>query len=295
MPMVKRQVTVEGPALPPVKRMRRTTYRKPSKSIKKSEIRKVLSSMLEKKHAITDYPNVIIRGNIPSGVVLNAIPGSNNNSFFRILPEIDQSVTGEAGKAYNTRVGNEVTLRSLDIKGMLSYNGDTVQDIDLKNAKLAVRVMILRAKEISDTDILFDNMPTDELIISGQQVGGGTTAGPTAFNGFGVDAFRPINRDVFSVKYDQVHYLDAPVSIPGNNLQGDSAFSVVPSAAKLFSHRMTFGEGGLKLKYSSSSDNMANNFPYFMVIGYQSMSATASADVNLVRTSFSCHSTYTDS
>lgn len=294
MPMVKRTVTTDRPA--PFKRVKKTTRRRSSESIKRSEIKKVLNTMLEKKHAITDYANVNIRASIPTGVVSNAASNSNNNSFFKILPEIDQSTTGEAGKGYNTRVGNEITLRSLDIKGMLSYNGDLVNQIDLKDAKLAVRVMILRAKDINDTDILFNNMPTDELIISGQQVGGGTTAGPISFGGFGVDAFRAINRDVFSVKYDQVHYLDAPVGIAGTSLAGDSAFSVVPSAAKLFQHRLTFGEGGLKLHYSSITDNMANNFPYFMVIGYQSMSASGGAPSNnLVRTSFSCHSTYTDS
>lgn len=288
--MAKRTVTLDRPSS---KRSKRTPV-KSTKSLQKSEIRKVLTSMLEKKHALTDYNNVRINAAIPSGIVNNAVSVSTGNNFFKILPEIEQSTTGEAGKAYNTRVGNEITLRSLDITGMLSYNLSSAAEVDLNDSKLAVRVMILRAKEISDTNILFDNMPTDELLIRGLQSGGGTSAGPIGFVASGIDSFRPINRDVFSVRYDQVHYLDAPIKVPGNNLQGDSAFSLVPASAKLFKHRLTFGEGGLKLKYSSSSDNTANNFPYFMVIGYQSMSGSTPAN-DLVRCAFSCHSTYTDS
>lgn len=288
--MVKRTVTTDTSSS---KKSRRTPV-KSSKSIQKREIRKVLNSMLEKKHALTDYNNVRLNAAIPSGVVTNSQSVTGNNNFFKILPEIEQSTTGEAGKAYNTRVGNEITLRSLDITGMLSYNLDSAAEADLNNSRLAVRVMILRAKEISDTNILFSNMPTDELLIRGLQSGGGTSAGPIGYVASGIDSFRPINRDVFSVRYDQVHYLDAPIKVPGTSLAGDSAFSLVPAAAKLFKHRLTFGEGGLNLKYSSSSDNMANNFPYFMVIGYQSMVGSTPAD-NLVRCAFSCHSTYTDS
>lgn len=279
--MVRRTVTDERPT-----KKRKTSIAKASKS----DIKAMISSLKEKKFAITEYENIVInRG--PGG----ALDVRTNPNFFKILPDIEQSVTGNAGRAINTRVGNEITLKSLDINGYVSYNGDGVQDIDLKNGKLAVRVMLLRAKEINDTDVLFENMPGAALLRWGTQIGGPAGVGTRSFGGFSLDPFRAINRDAFSVRHDEVIYLDAPTFIPGNNLQGDSAFSAVPTGAQLFRHKLTFGKNGLKLKYTNSTDNMANNFPYFLVMGYGSMSSGDVPDQSLVRVSLQCTSQFTDS
>ena len=253
------------------------------KKVKKI-IQEELKDEMEKKHAITDYNFVTIKRAIPSGIVLN---GQGN--FFKILPEIDQSPAGEAGRAYNTRIGNEINLKSIDIMGALNYTNSNASQTDYKNAKIALRVMILRAKEVNDGELLFDNMPTDTLIRFGVQSATGTN-GPTPFTGAPIDPFREINRDTFSVRYDKVIYLDAPVLLPGTT---SPDLSVVPSRSKIFKTKLSFGKG-LKLKYSSSSDTQANNFPYFMVMGYGSMSSNALPADNLVRVSMSCVGTYTD-
>lgn len=253
------------------------------KSVKEI-VHKELSEELEEKHAITDYNAIDLKRAIPSGVVLN---GQGN--FFQILPEIDQSLTGAAGRAYNTRIGNEINLKHIDITGCFNYKNSNASQTNYENAKIAVRVMILRAKEINDTDVLFDNMPTDTLIRFGEQTAAGFN-GPTPFTGAPIDAWRDINRDTFAVRLDKVIYLDAPVILPGAT-QPD--LSVVPSRSKLFKHRLSFGKG-LKLKYSASTDVMPNNFPYFMVCGYSSMSGAGNASDNLATASLSCVGTYTD-
>jgi len=251
----------------------------------KSIVQKELSEEIEEKHAITDYSSVFIKSAIPGGVVLN---GQGN--YFKILPEIDQSPTGQAGRAYNTRIGNEIKLKSIDIMGAINYANSNAAQTVYENAKLAVRVMILRSKEINDLETLFDNMPTDTLIRFGEQSATGGN-GSRPFNGFPLDSFRSINRDTFSVRYDKVHYLDAPVIMPGST-QPD--VTVVPSRSKLFKHRLKFGESGIKLKYSTAADVEANNFPYFMLVGYSSMSSTGQPDDNLVSMTLSCVGTYTD-
>jgi len=251
----------------------------------KSIVRQELSEEIEEKHAITDYSSVFIQKEIPSGVVLN---GQGN--FFKILPEIDQSVTGEAGRSYNTRIGNEINLKSIDIHGAINYANSNAAQTVYENAKIALRVMILRAKEVNDQELLFDNMPTDTLLRFGFQGATGSN-GPRPFQGFPLDSWREINRDTFSVRYDKVHYLDAPVILPGST-QPD--LSVVPSRSKIFNHKMTFGKNGLKLKYSAQADVNPNNFPYFMVVGYSTMSGTGRPDDNLASMTLSCVGTYTD-
>ena len=117
------------------------SYYKPKRNFEKS-VKKIVQDELkeetETKHAITDYNAVNIQRAIPSGVVLN---GQGN--FFKILPEIDQSPTGQAGRAYNTRVGNEISLKGIDLMGAINYANSNAAQTDYENAKLAVRVFIV--------------------------------------------------------------------------------------------------------------------------------------------------------
>ena len=268
--------------------MPRQKAAQPSKRFEKNVkaiVQKELSEEIEEKHAITEYADVLCKRSIPFGAVTN---GGGN--FFKILPEIDQSVTGEAGRAYNTRIGNEINLKEIDITGHISYALSSADNIAYQDGKLAVRVMILRSKAINDQELLFDEMPTDSLIRFGNQVAG-TPNGTGAFGGYSLDSFRDINRDTFAVRYDKVIYLDAPVIVGGVS---SPDVTLVPSKSRIFRHKLKFGKNGLKLKYSAQADTNPNNFPYFMVIGYSSMSSSARPNNNLVRATISCVGTYTD-
>lgn len=253
----------------------------------KAIVRDELAEELEEKNCITEYSGVPINAPIPSGVVLN---GQGN--FFKLLPEIFQSSTGGAGRAYNERIGNEIKLLELDVNMFLNYVPQSVNNVisNPENQKLAVRVMILRAKEINDQELLFDNMPTDTIIRFGQQSTG--IGGPIAYGGFPLDSFRDINRDTFAVRYDKVHYLNCGSSIFPGTTSPD--VSIMPSGLKMIRHKLTFGKGGLKLKYSASTDTQPNNFPYFMVIGYSSMSANAQPASGLVQATVNVAGKYRD-
>ena len=248
-------------------------------------VKQELSNEIEEKQCITQYQQVPLIPAIPSGLVFN---GQGN--FFKLMPEIFQSTTGGSGSAYNERIGNEIMLKHLDIHGYLSYNTQSVPTVGIndENAKIAVRVMILKAKEINDQNLLFDNMPTDTLIRFGNPTGG--VAGPVPYSGAPLDSFSDINRDTFAVRYDKVHYLNAPTVLTGID---NPKVSLVPSALKIFRHRLKFGKG-LKLKYSASTDLSPNNFPYFMVIGYSSMSSTTVPSGGIVNATFNISGAYTD-
>lgn len=240
---------------------------------------------IEVKYGLKDDGNKILSKAIASGNV------AGNANFFRLMPNIHQSGnvpvgTPEVGQ-YNQRIGNEIILKKLRIHGYLSYNQSYASQVDIENSKLAVRVMILRAKNISDVQELFASMPTDTLL----RFGSDTNNGVSAYGGFALDSFREINRNTFAVRYDKVHYINAPVLFPGTT-GPDVTF--VPSGLKIIKEELTFGKRGLKLKFENNTDLQPNNMPYFMVIGYSSMSSTNAPSDNLIRCSWSFVSEYTD-
>ena len=249
----------------------------------KDIIQMELAEELELKRAIIEYPNQTPSREIPSGVL-----GSGQQNIFKLLPPINQSQSGEAGAKYNQRVGNQINLKSIDIDGFVSYRYPlTDASLAYQDAKLAVRVMIVRAKQYNDVSKAFANMPTNVLINNGSQVS--SHVGP--YGGYTMDSFRAINRDAFAVRYDKVHYLNAPVEVAGTS---NPDFGVIPSGLKIFSKRLTFGKNGLKLNFSNQLDTDAENFPYFLLIGYSSMSGIVRPTENLIDMSITCDAKYTD-
>jgi len=251
---------------------------------------KELEQELEEKHAIADYSNVAINSAIPSGAVNNGDVLNGGGNFYKILPEIAQSTTGEAGRAYNTRIGNEITLKEIDLHGYLTHVDSFTSNASYANSRLAVRVMLLRAKEINDGEVLFNNMPTNKLIRFGNFDATGPD-GAASFGGFALDPFRDINRDAFAVRYDKVFQVNAPVIIQGLS---DPDVGVIPSQTKRFRHKLSFGKRGLKLKYTDASDLEPNNFPYFLCVGYASTTGGSGPENSKVKLTMSCVGTYTD-
>lgn len=258
----------------------------------KEIVRMELEDEIEEKYAITEYADKLINRTIPSGVVTN---GGGN--FFKILPEIGQSAEGNAGRAYNTRIGNKIKLKKISLLGSIGHTAAGTSLVNYANAKLAVRVMILKAKSQNDVEILFQQMPTDELLRFGSQdldASGVPVAGTGGFGGYTLDPFRAINRDAFSVRYDKLHYVNAPTIVPGDALGGDSEYGLVPSSQKIFSKELTFGKKGLELKFENHEDYNPNNFGYFCVVGYSSMCSPNRPDDDQVRMTMSCVAEYTD-
>lgn len=264
------------------KKGQRKTFEKKVKEIVQME----LDEELEEKIAIVEYPNQVPSREIPTG----NLSATSQKNIFKLLPAIQQSLAGDAGAKYNMRVGNQINLKEIDIDGFLSYRYPLSDStLSYPDAKIAVRVMIVRAKQFNDTAKAFADMPTNVLIRNGSA----SSAHVGAYGGYTMDSFRDINRDAFAVRYDKVHYLNAPVEIDGGATLG-SDFGVIPSGLKLFRHKLKFGKHGLKLNFSNQADTEAENFPYFLLVGYSSMSGTSRPSDNLVDMSITCFAKYTD-
>ncbi len=272
---------------------KRSYYRKKNfnKAVKQI-VQEELKDELEEKYAITEYANTPVNRNIPFGVVLNSSTVGNTGNFYKILPQIDQSQTGEAGRAYNTRVGNEICLKKISLQGMLCHTNSATPVTGYEDSRLAVRVMIVKAKACSDLNLLFNNMPTDALIRFGNQ-SVTNPSGTAAFGGFALDPWRDINRETFTVKYDKVFFVNSPVIIPGAAGQ-DPDLGVIPATSRRFKHDIHFGKKGMKLHYSDHSDVEPNNFGWFMIVGYGSNTSTIAPGNGACRFTLSCVSTYTD-
>ncbi len=249
----------------------------------KQIVREELSDELEEKQAIVQYDNIPVQRTIPSGVVFN---GQGN--FFEMLPPINQSTTGEAGRAYGERIGNEICLKHIKVRYFLNYANPEADDARPQDHKIAVRVMIVRCKQYNDISKAFDDMPTNKLLRFGTSSG---STGVSNYNGDPLDSFSDINRDLFTVRYDKVHTLMAPVNIPG----ADSVnVSTVPSGLKFGSYKLTFGEKGLRLKFSDHNSSVSNNFPYFIMVGMSSLSDANQPANQLAEMTLNCSASYTD-
>lgn len=248
----------------------------------KALIRDELDQELEDKHAIVSYQDKGLNAGIPSGLVFN-----DQGNFYRLLAPIEQSQTGEAGRKYNTRIGNEINLKRLDISSYLSYTYPTIgATSNLQNQKLAVRIMIVRAKNFGQYDKALDDMPTNLLLQTSSAAAGHVGS----YDGEPLDSFSSINRDAFAVRYDKVHYLNAPTITFGATSTDTSS---VPSKSVMWQHSIKFGKNGLKLKYANTTATEPD-FPYFMIIGYSSMSAGTIPSNGLVRMSMFSRATYQD-
>ena len=260
------------------------TYKKKNFDKRVKEIvLKELKDELEEKKSLVSYDNTTLNSNIPSGNVASSF------NYMRLLGPIDQisfsNTTGDEGQ-YNMRIGDEICLKHVDIKGFVSMN-DLTKDNQI-NCRLGVRVMILKQKD-ENTDIGFISNSHANLLLENGDL---ATPGPSGFTGRPLNLIQSINRDLYTVRYDKTFYLAQSVATPGaaNSNQGP-----VGPTLKFFQHKLTFGKRGLKLKYSDGNSDTPNNFPYVMVVGYSNMVDDAAAGNNQINITMNSVATYTDS
>ena len=252
--------------------------RVPSKNFQKKVtdiVRKELTSELEEKVAVIGATDVsVMTPAIPNGNVF----GSSN--FPVIFPNIDQGL-GQ----YNERVGNEIRLKSLDLKMLLHFK-QLGTDFP-ENASLGVRVMILKQKDEGSYLGAMENFQGNKLLENGNVI----ATGPAAFTGNTFNLLQKINREQFSVRYDKVHYVDNPWWVnPGG---GQQVFAT-PSRPKVINHKLTFGKRGLKLTYGNDAGTTPVNFPYIVAIGYASTISAQIPDNAAIAYSYSANASYTD-
>jgi len=244
-----------------------------------------LKQELEEKKCLISYDNNTLNANIPSGDV------SSSFNYMRLLGPIDQisfsNTTGDQGQ-YNMRIGDEINLKSLDIKGFVSMNDLTINQ--QQNCRIGVRVMILKQKD-ENSDLGFvSNSHANELLENGDLA----IPGPSSFTGRPLNLIQSINRDLYTVRYDKQFFLNQSLQIVGtSNVNRSTAGS--DQTLKFFRHKLTFGKRGLKLKYSSGNADTPNNFGYVMVVGYTNLVDNAVATNGQVNITMNSVATYTDS
>lgn len=241
----------------------------------KSIVREELQEELENKVAVVGALATPFTAAIPVGNVLAS------TNFVKLLPLIQQG-DGQ----YNSRIGNEIRLKSLDIKMLFQYRDGAGED-SYKDQSLGIRVMILRQKDDNTQEGALENFQGDKLLENGQVV----TAGPGPFSGGTINLLQKINREQFAVRYDKVHYISR--SRFYNDLTDTFTFNK-PSRPTIVSHKLTFGKNGLKLTYGNGWSESPTNFPYFMVIGMASTYENASPSSNIVNYTYSSNADYTD-
>lgn len=251
----------------------------------KAIVDKQLTQEIEEKTAVTgqNMTNVSTPGIDTGNVLLSS-------NFVKLFPQITQGV-----RQYNSRVGNEIRLKSLDLNMLINF--DLLQERVASNSEadssIGVRVMILRQKDQNSASGALEDFQGNKLLENGLI----TTAGPASFTGENFNLVQAINREQFSVKYDKVIQMYAPFTNRDGASPGvppDSGTPVLPPRTKVIKHRMKFGKHGLKLTYSDAAAEFPTNFPYFMVLGYASNASLLNPSDRLIQFSYSSNAKYTD-
>ena len=278
------------------RRIKKPKYSRKNKSTEKkmaSVAMSVFNKQAEIKEAVVEFqnrtpPSAILTGDIANNPIANLRPNGQQSNYFQLLPGISQSVTGSAGRKYNTRIGNEIVLKSIHLQGILNYTQSFATDVLAQNKKIMVRFMVLSQKRSGNFTTAFTN-------ISNRMLTNGTNADENTgtFNGVALDSIRGINRDVFTVHYEKKFYLDAPVIAPGTT---SPDVGLVPSLIKFVDKKLYFGgKSGLKLTFANASATVPENFNPFICIGYSSVSTSnLSASDGLVNFAYNCTAKYTD-
>lgn len=242
----------------------------------KDIVRDELKDEIEQKTGVIGTNSTLIpTPTIPTGDVLAS------ENFHPILPLIS---TGGGG--YNKRIGNEVRLKSIDLKYLINYaDGDGSNNY--RDQAVGVRVMILKQKDHNNVQDALEDFKGTQLLENGAI----STAGPAQFVGNTFNLLQKVNRDRFTVRYDKVHYMQRAREFNSSN--GSLAHNYAPRPTT-GSYRMTFGEKGLLLKYGTDAATETSTFPYFLCIGYSSTMGSAAPSNNILEFSYTSNAKYTD-
>lgn len=277
----------------------RATKRRVRRKTKASEKRMadvaltVFNKQAEMKEAVVEFQNrspsaAILTGDIAGSAIPALRPNGQQSNYYYLMPGISQSVSGSAGRKYNTRIGNEIVLRSIHLQGILNYQLSFATDVLPQNKKIMVRFMILSQKRSGNFTTALGNI-SNRMLINGTNADENTGS----FNGVALDSIRGINRDVFTVHYEKKLYLDAPVIVPGTT---SPDVGVQPSLIKFIDKKIYFGgKSGLKLSFANASATVPENFNPFICIGYSSVSTSnLAASDGLVNFAYNATAKYTD-
>jgi len=182
---------------------------------------------------------------------------NSSGDCLRLMPAIAN------GTAENQKIGNNIKLQSLNIRGVLTFTlGQTVAD----NVRIGVRLMVLRPKKYNDW-----NAGSLDFNTNYTKLLEGTTTG---FQGTLQQFNTPTNNDYFSVVMDRRFYMSQSVQQSGVATPGQSYIS---ETTKFVNFKVPYTTNKKLIYDQDSSLDESTNFPYFMILGYTKLSG-ASAD-----------------
>lgn len=227
---------------PKRKYKRRRLYKKGTRRTRKSfkkAVQRVIDKNVETKHAFTTLDPTQFNSGI-----------SGSGDIRQILPNIS------LGTADNARIGDQIRLKSMSIKGSVVWNPVINNFGSYSSCRIYVRMFIVCPKYYTTTLAVQNNTGWLDILLKK----GGTTTG---FTGVMSDLWAPVNTDAITKYYDKVVRLDGIYGNQTNNV-------IMSGTDRFFSKTFKFRGAGKLLKYDSSvsSGIQPTNFAPVFLLGY---------------------------
>ena len=215
---------------------------KPSKSFTQA-VQKIIHKDVETKRTI-----------FTSNVTAFNQSINSSGDCLRLLPDIQQ---GAGGGGSNGRIGNEIKIQSLKIRGVLTFALTQLADAD---TRIGVRMLILRTKAFQDWN-------TAAVAFNSSSGTGSYTRllenGNSGFLGSVMDFNTPVNEEVFSVVADKRFYMSQSKVGSGGHTTD------LINTTKFVNFEVPYCRNK-KLRYDDNG-TQPQNFQYYMLLGYSKL------------------------
>jgi len=242
--------------MPPKKSNRKRNVSRKRKNVPKKAIsfdKKVLAVI----HKQVEDKEAYISGNESTLISFNS--GINSaGDMLQIVPNMVRGVD------VNERIGDRITLKQHTIKGYFRIVPNLAQVGQNKFANVAVRMMVLSFKSLSN----YDQIATDTTLttkLGGLLKKGGVTTG---FTGLISDIQSPINREIFTVHYDKVYH------IKQDYIQ-TAIGAVTADTLRMYNIKLKVKNKVLKFADDTSSGLIPTNYAPILCFGYCWMDGSA--------------------
>lgn len=238
----------------------------------KKKVLSVINSVAEDKHLYTSSSETTLI-NFNSGI--NSI-----GDMLQIFPNQSE------GDAENNRDGDEIRLKSFNVKGYLRVTPILTGVPGNNILQVGIRMMVLSLKKSSSWDLVTSS-PTPLLSLLRT---GGTTKG---FTGVISDLFAPVNTDLYTCHYNKVHYCNQTYS---NRDTAVGYFETdIKNQIKFFNINLKVKDKKLLYDDDTNSGVLPTNYAPFLVMGYSYLNGgspdTVSTNVGL---HYQSHVTFQD-
>lgn len=263
----------------------RKPFRPKKKITVKKAIKKVSDKIFEKKvmkvvHKQAESKQAFLAET--SHTLKNTINVAND--VIQILPNMTQ------GTADNQRIGDQLNLQKITIKGYFRLPLQVNTPNQAYNRRIAIRCMIVKPKRYNSLDDIKTNYPA--LWLPYLLKKGGTTTG---FTGAISDLWAPINTDAITKYYDKIIYLKEDQLYYGGATLTNGIPVTISSegTVKFFSISKTFKKA---LKYDSGIDAslLPSNFCPVMICGLVYLNGDAPTGTTEAYVSFDTIMDYED-